>query len=72
MIEQLSQVIGDVMTMGGDPVSEILAPSEICDIAAAIAASGLLAGTADMPAGSASNISLLASLPPYLRDCFSA
>lgn len=69
MIEELSQVIGNVMMMGGDLVSEMLAPSEMREIAASVAACGLLASeakTLPYPA----HLCWMANIPAHLHDCF--
>ncbi|RSV19235.1 hypothetical protein [Sphingomonas sp. ABOLG] len=72
MLVEIARLIADVETMGGDPLSEILAPSEIRAIAETIVASNLLAGAADKATAYPPHIAWMASLPPHLHDCFSA
>lgn len=69
MIDELTQVIGNVVMMGGDLVSEMLAPSEIRDIAASVLASGMVSGEAAASAHP-SHLAWMADIPPHLRDCF--
>lgn len=68
----LTEVIANVDTMGGDPLSEILAPSEIRAISEAVLASGL-ADTAQsrIPAYPA-HLSWMAAVPAHMHDCFSS
>lgn len=72
MLIQITKLIADVETMGGDPLSEILAPSEIWAIAETIVASNLLAGVENRAAAYPPHFAWMASLPPHLHDCFSA
>lgn len=64
-------VIGAVETMGGDPVRDLLAPSEIRAIAQALVESGLV------PVGDAApsyppHLAWMAAVPEYMQDCFSS
>ncbi|MEZ0497940.1 hypothetical protein [Sphingomonas sp. IW22] len=70
MLEKLVQIVESVELMGGDPVSEILAPSEIRAIAEALLDAGFQL-SAD-GAGAGATPSWLAAIPPHMRDCFHA
>ncbi|MBB5699296.1 hypothetical protein [Sphingomonas yantingensis] len=72
MLSEIAKLIADVETMGGEPMSEILAPSEIRAIAETIVASNLLASGQAMAAAYPTRFAWMASLPPALHDCFSA
>lgn len=72
MLSEIAKLIADVETMGGDPISEILAPSEIRAIAETIIASNLLAGGKVMTSAYPPHVAWMASVPSHLHDCFSA
>lgn len=72
MLVEIAKLIADVETMGGDPLSEILAPSEILAIAEIICASGLLVPGENTTAAHPPHFAWMTALPPYLHDCFSA
>ncbi|PXA94639.1 hypothetical protein DMC47_20405 [Nostoc sp. 3335mG] len=70
-LDNLCAIIAEVELMGGDPVSEILAPSEVRAIAEAILAIGALAAPQGEAAVPAANI-WMQTIPPFMHDCFSA
>jgi hypothetical protein len=71
-IATLIEVIANVRTIGGDPLSELLAPSEIHAVAAAVLASDLAnteqAGRVILPA----HLSWMATVPTSMHDCFTS
>lgn len=71
-LDNLCAIIAEVELMGGDPVSEILAPSEVRAIAEAVLALGAIApaprGEAATPAANL----WMQTIPPFMHDCFSA
>lgn len=64
-------VIGAVETMGGDPVRDLLAPSEMRAIAQALVETGLV------PLGDAApvyppHLAWMSAVPEFMQDCFSS
>lgn len=70
-LDNLCAIIAEVELMGGDPVSEILAPSEVRAIAEAILAMGPIAPAHGETAVPAANV-WMQTIPPFMHDCFSA
>ncbi len=72
-LERLCAVIASVETMGGDPMSEILAPSEIRAVAEAILESGVTTTEVGaIPGQRAPGTVWMQRIPPFMHDCFSA
>lgn len=70
-LDNLCAIIAEVELMGGDPVSEILAPSEVRAIAEAILALGPATPAQGETATPPANI-WMQTIPPFMHDCFSA
>ncbi|KQM30560.1 hypothetical protein [Sphingomonas sp. Leaf10] len=70
-LDNLCAIIAEVELMGGDPVSEILAPSEVRAIAEAVLALGTIASPRGEAATPAANL-WMQTIPPFMHDCFSA
>ena len=64
-------VIANVETMGGDPLHEILAPSEMKAIAEALLASGLLASERESRTYPP-HLAWMAAVPASMHDCFAS
>ncbi|MGJ3629455.1 hypothetical protein AB5I41_26120 [Sphingomonas sp. MMS24-JH45] len=62
--------MGNVEMMGGDPLSELLAPAEIRAVAKSLVVSGL--SVADQPDRSdyPRHLAWLSSIPSHMHDCF--
>ncbi|MEN2749019.1 hypothetical protein [Sphingomonas sp. T9W2] len=70
-LDNLCAIIAEVELMGGDPVSEILAPSEVRAIAEAVLALGAVAPAHGEAATPAAKL-WMQTIPPFMHDCFSA
>jgi hypothetical protein len=66
------EVIAGVPTMGGDPLSDILAPSEMRAIAEALLASGLLSTQAVVARVYPPHLAWMAAIPAHMHDCFAS
>ena len=65
----LIELIGSVETMSGDPLTEVLAPSEIRAIAETVISSKTFGSEQSaLPA----HLAWMAAVPTYMHDCFSA
>ncbi len=71
MIDTLIEVIANVETMGGDPLSELLAPSEIRAVAESIVGSGVLRLPAPEQSSFPPHFAWMALIPAHMHDCFS-
>ncbi|WP_156347337.1 hypothetical protein [Sphingomonas sp. Leaf5] len=71
-LDNLCAIIAEVELMGGDPVSEILAPSEVRAIAEAVLAISAAAPAAHGEAATPFASVWMQTIPPFMHDCFSA
>lgn len=66
------ETIAAVPTMSGDPLSEILAPSELREIAETLLATGVIGSEPAAAPVFPPHLAWMATVPPHMRDCFVA
>lgn len=71
-VDTLIPLIANVEMMARDPLSELLAPSEIVAIAQAVAAADLIRedGTQYLQSQLAPHMAWMGSVPASMHDCF--
>jgi hypothetical protein len=69
-LEALIVLIGSVETMSGDPLTEVLAPSEIRAIAETVVSTNILVGSGQ--SGLPAHLAWMTTVPAHMHDCFSA
>lgn len=72
LMADLTEAISNVETMGGDLLTDVLAPSEIRAIADALIASGLVGSARSDATSQPGQAPWMAMVPSYMHDCFAS